>query len=46
MRVKRSSNNIMEKAVDNMSLLSSAKYGIAPNEIEKKSLLSDVYRMV
>ena len=44
MRVKRSPNNIIEKAVDNMNSLSSAKYGIAPNEIEKNSLLSEVYR--
>ena len=44
MKVKRSPNSIIEKAVDNINLLPSAKYRIAPNEIEKKSLSSETYR--
>ena len=44
MKLKRSPNDIIKNAVDNMNSLSSPKYGIAPNEIEKKSLLSEVYR--
>ena len=44
MKVKRSPNNIIEKAVDNMNSLPSAKYGIAPNETEKKYLSSETYR--
>ena len=38
MKVKRSPNDIIEKAVDNMNSLPTAKYGIAPNEIEKNLL--------
>ena len=44
MKVKRSPNDIIKKAVDNMNLLPSPKYGIASSEVEKKSLLSEVYR--
>ena len=44
MKVKCSPKNIIEKAVDNMNSLPSAKYGIAPNDIEKKSLSSETYR--
>ena len=44
MKVKRSPNDVIEKAVDNMNSLLSAKYGIAPNEIEKKSLSSENFR--
>ena len=35
MKLKRSLNNIIKKAVDNMNSLPSPKYGIAPNEMEK-----------
>ena len=44
MKVKCSPKNIIEKAVDNMNSLPSAKYGIASNDIEKKSLSSETYR--
>ena len=44
MKVKCSPKNIIEKAVDNMNSLPSAKYGIAPNDIEKRSLSSETYR--
>ena len=44
MKVKCSPKNIIEKAVNNMNSLPSAKYGIAPNDIEKKSLSSETYR--
>ena len=35
MKVKRSPNDIIEKVVDNMNSLPTAKHGIASNEIEK-----------
>ena len=44
MTVKRPPNDIIKKAVDDMNSLPSPKYGITPNEIEKKSLLSELYR--
>ena len=44
MKVKRSADDIIKRAVDNMNLLRSPKYRIAPNEIGKKSLLSEGYR--
>ena len=44
MKVKRSPNNIIEKAVDNMNWLPSAKYRIAPNEMEKNPLSSETFR--
>ena len=40
----RSPNSIIEKAIDNMNSLSTAKHGIEPNKIEKKSLASEAYR--
>ena len=39
-----SPNSITDKTVDNMNLLPTLKYGIAPNEIEKKSLSSKAYK--
>ena len=35
MKVKRSPNDIIEKVVDNMNSLPTAKHGIASNETEK-----------
>ena len=42
MKVKRSPNIIIEKAIDNMNSVPSARYGIAPNEIEKISLIRNL----
>ena len=39
----KSPNLIIQKAVDNMSSLPTAKYGVKPDKIEKRSLESDWY---
>ena len=40
----RSPNAIIEKAIDNVNSLPTAKHGIEPNKIEKNSLASEAYR--
>ena len=40
----KSPNLIIQKAVDNMSSLPTAKYGVKPDKIEKRYLESDWYR--